>query len=490
MQLALSMAFVSGQISARTMTRFARRIEHDIETIALNRTSVGFAHGADTFGWRFYPRFQTPDNPSNATVLFRDLLIGGPRRDALLRERQLEPGMRECVAIVIMPSFVPCVSIDVSSNWFRLTNPKCKEFDLTETMRISRKVKAIQQCMLQVNDQHCYRDCDAAMLMRRLDQLSARLPLQNQLVQVPYENTLGGFGMFSNGVTDLAPDLIGWYGAPGIDPSRSTSLFLVGDNFSVHQTRVIAGGLVLNSVDPVGAIPDEVRILATPTGPVGSTWSGEPPVALQTLPTNVGKQVELLSRQIVRATIPPGSKVEGGFVSVHVATPYGVTHHLRVPAVLSAKSSESGKAGGYSLSQAKLSMEYRISVMKRIELNKIVSKPIVIDWSSSTGAALSPIEVELAFKTGKGASIPEDKPVKVKAVPGKAGTFVIAGNDLDNLAKQIVLVMNADAEYSSDSPAPNAIDAEVKIGPDGQMGFTVQPVEISDRLSIEFIRVP
>src|SRR5439155_996688 len=70
MQLAMSLAFVSGQLSAKSMTRFARRIEMEVETIALNSTQVGFSHGNETFGWRFYPRFQTPDIESNATVFF------------------------------------------------------------------------------------------------------------------------------------------------------------------------------------------------------------------------------------------------------------------------------------------------------------------------------------------------------------------------------------------------------------------------------------
>ncbi len=61
-------------------------------------------------------------------------------------------------------------------------------------------------------------------------------------VQVPYENTLGGFAMFNTGVTDLAPELLGWYGAPAINLDGSTTIFLIGNHFSVHQTRVIAGG--------------------------------------------------------------------------------------------------------------------------------------------------------------------------------------------------------------------------------------------------------
>lgn len=294
MQLAMSLAFVSGQISARQMTRYARRIEFDLETIDLNNTAVGFSHGNETFGWRFYPRFQTPDIESNLTVLARDLLLGGPGRSALIRQRRLEPGMRECVAVVIMPSFVPYATMHVSSNWFSLTHPKCKELGAADAMKLSRAIKSIQVCSQQVADSDCYRDGDLHRLMQRAKQLEARLPLQNTTVQIPYENTLGGFAMFNNGVTDLAPELTGWYGAPSVRLDAPTTLFLVGNHFSVHQTQVIAGGV---------AVTDK----------------------------------SMLSRQVMKVVIPPGvnltedDKAGRTYVDVHVATPYGVTPHLLIP---------------------------------------------------------------------------------------------------------------------------------------------------------------
>jgi hypothetical protein len=275
------------------MTNYARRIEHDLTTIDLNNTAVGFGHGADTFGWRFYPRFQTPDIESNGTVIFRDLLWGGPSRDALLRQRRLEPGQRECVAIVMMPSFVPFATLEVSSDWFCLTNPKCKSPNLPHVMKLSKRVKAITDCGPQVTDAHCYRDGDMQRLLERGKQLEARLPLQTLSVQIPYENTLGGFAMFNAGITDLAPELTGWYGAAEVNLDRPTTVFFVGDHFSVHQTRVIAGG-------------EEVQAR------------------------------ELLSRQVMKAVIPGGVKTlkteQGNFVDVHLATPYGVTSHLLIPA--------------------------------------------------------------------------------------------------------------------------------------------------------------
>ena len=242
MQLALALGFTNGKIGARSFTRYTRRIEQDIETIALNRTIIGFSHGDNIFGWRFYPRVQTPPIDGNLQAVFRDLLYGGYGPNYYLRRRRLENGIRECVALVIMPSFVPYVDLAVTGNWFRLAHPKCKELDLKDVMRLSRSVQTIQSELTVSCDNGCYRPGDVSLMQQRLEQLAARLPLQQQLVSVPYENTHGGFELLSGGVTVLAPELNGWYGAPGIDPTHDTALFLVGDNFSVHGTRVIVGG--------------------------------------------------------------------------------------------------------------------------------------------------------------------------------------------------------------------------------------------------------
>ena len=248
-QLALSLAFVNGQIGAGSFTRYVRRIEQDIDTIALNRTAVGFSDGDHTFGWRFYPRVQDPPVAGNLQVAFQDLLIGAYGPGYKLRHERLEPGIRECVALVIMPSFIPGVDFDVIGNWFRLAHPKSKALDLKDALRLSRKVRAIQE--LDPGERPWpVSGRGRGPGNQRLEQVSQRLPLQRQQVDVPFENTHGGFEMLSLGVTDLAPELVGWYGAPGIDPCNDTALFLVGDNFSVHQTRVIVGGVMLDPACP------------------------------------------------------------------------------------------------------------------------------------------------------------------------------------------------------------------------------------------------
>ncbi len=256
MQLALSLAFTSGQIGASNFTRYVRRIEEDIQTIALNRTMIGFSHGDNTFGWRFYPRVQTPPIEGNLQTFFIELLWGARRPGYELRRRRLENGIRECVALVIMPSFVPYVDLEFTGNWFRLADPKCKTLDLKDAMRLSRSIKTIKDRTHLIRDEHCYRPGDAAMMVRRLDQLSERLPLQAQVLSMPFENTHGGFELLSTGVTNLGPELSGWYGAPGINPNEQTTLFLVGDNFSVNQTRVVVGGRMVDS-SCIVKCPDE-----------------------------------------------------------------------------------------------------------------------------------------------------------------------------------------------------------------------------------------
>lgn len=360
MQLAMSLAFVSGNLSAKNLTRYARRLETQMEAIQLNNTIVGFSHGNDTFGWRFYPRFQTPDTQGNMTVFFRDLLLGDQSKDTLLRQRRLEPGQRECSAIVVMPSFVPYCTLDVSSSWFKLTDPKCRDMKCVDAVKLSARVKAIETCADRVLDADCYRDGELERLKKKAKQLEARLPLQDTMVQVPYENTLGGFAMFNTGITDLAPELYGWYGGPGINTNDTTTIFLIGNHFNVMSTRVVAGGLAIDPTSVVMlsrqvmqvTIPKGALMIERDTGTFARTPENPQP---QTTTTKIDLDGKLDLNKIVSATASvngtidvttpaPAAKPQELFVNVHVATPYGVTSHLLVPA-LGPKGLQAGASG-------------------------------------------------------------------------------------------------------------------------------------------------
>lgn len=364
-QLALAIAFTNGQIGVNTLTKYNRKLEADYETIALNRTQVGFSHGENVFGWRFYPRFQTPDTESNLKVLVRDQLIGGPSTNALLHQRRLEPGPRECVAIVVMPSFVPYVEIDSVSNWFGLANPKHKVLDHTQAVRLSKTVRTLQNCECKVTDADCYRDGELHRLEQRVKQLANRLPMQSQTVPVPILNTLGGFEMFSNGATDLAPELYGWYGAPGVSAKQETTLFLVGDHFSPLRSQVIVGN----------------RPVAT----------------------------KMLSRQVMQVTVPKGVLgVEGGdrkgvFAQTHIATPYGVTRELLIPIVDREPTTPSpDPKPGYSIGGGKIVVTYQACTTKDGKLDPQVqavkAEKLDFTWFDPTGAAPKDLFVRFEFE--------------------------------------------------------------------------------------------
>lgn len=309
-QLTLSVALASGQINAQEYPQYARGLETELDTIALNRTVVGFSHGTDTFGWRFQPRIQTPPTPSNAKVFFNELLIGGPSRDSGMRTSMLEAGTRECVAVVLMPSILNQVDVDFRSSWYRLDKPHSRRFDLEDSVSLGQEVVKLQdRCQKCFKDESKYRKGDLWRLEKAVNQLEKQLPLQNSIVHVPTENTLGGTQLFEAGQTSLGPELHGYYGQPGVHKESdedgeelSTTLYLVGRNFSVTGTSVVAAG---HSLTTEGTTP----------------------------------AVQIISRNVLQVTIPAvhADKIKssnvskGGVIDLHVATPYGVSHHLEIP---------------------------------------------------------------------------------------------------------------------------------------------------------------
>ena len=106
LQLALAFSFATGKINFSQLNQYNRKIEQDAETIVLNRTVTSFSHGGETFGWRFYPRYQNvPSEATNLNVIGNMLLRGGPGRNYQINNSKLEAGQRELTAVIIMPSF-------------------------------------------------------------------------------------------------------------------------------------------------------------------------------------------------------------------------------------------------------------------------------------------------------------------------------------------------------------------------------------------------
>ena len=215
MQLALAFSFSTGRMNFSQFNRFRRQLAYEASTIALNRTVTGFSMGDSTFGWRMAPRYQTPpEEGSNLKVIANLLLRGGPRPDYQVRKSKLEAGQRELAAAIIMPSFLTRVRFEVVGNWYRLSDPDevtPKSNHLLEQSRRMHELKAALTC---VCDADRYPPEALARFQTKIEQLEAMLPLQTQVVNVPYENRLGGFDLFTPGASSLVPQLAGYQGRP------------------------------------------------------------------------------------------------------------------------------------------------------------------------------------------------------------------------------------------------------------------------------------
>ena len=363
LQLALAVGLASGNLSARNYNQFARQLDLEAETIALNRTVVGFSHGRDTFGWRFYPRFQTPDTESNLKVAMRTL-VGAENRDTRLRQRRMEPGRREVTALVLMPSFVPAADLDFRSSWFELTDPDDRRGKLKFAVRHGREVTTLRRQAAHCISACGYRAEDLRLVHRSIDQLERRLPLQTARIQLPYESSLGGFELLTSSTSALAPELKGFYGAPGCTLAREssdkplqvqkTTIYVVGGGFSVHETRVIAGNYDVTDAEKTKIISREVFQVEIPEG--------------AHVVTQTEAYVDAAGKRQTRTR---------QYVDVHLATPYGVSNHLLVPVVSSLDAIANQAVQTATVTQA-------ADAAAKIVLASLESqKPLAFGWSDT-----------------------------------------------------------------------------------------------------------
>lgn len=389
-QLAAAIAASRGIISLQKLTRFVRRMELDVATVAVNRTMIGFSHGNDTFGWRFQPRIQPPpSNESNLKVIARDLIIGGPSRENQLKHTKLEPGIRECSAVVLMPSFVPYVTFDTKADWYRVDNPDCciyraskrlplhaRVMNTEDSVELSREITDLrslsQQC---VKDEQRYREGEVYRLMRAVDQLDRSLPMQTVRVQFPFDGDLSPVDLFERGQFRIRPRLEGWFGQPGIlfdtrpnafaktisdlrgkvaslQDAYNKSVLADGADISAKATAVTAAQTALTAAL---ADPRSAGLQSTNLFLVGKHLSL---LNMRIIAggIDVTDSATMVSRNVCQVTIPtsvatvtetnpdpadPTKKKSSPVVDVHIATPNGVTSRLVVPAIQVAASTAS-----------------------------------------------------------------------------------------------------------------------------------------------------
>ena len=199
--------------------------------------------------------------------------------------------------------------MEVSSNWFKLTDPEHLIFHTKRMLERGREVQELRRAIVDACSLEQYRVADLNVLQAKLSQLEAMLPSQSKVIQLPYENTACGFDLYTDGAAALVPELSGYEGIDIITkPAAGTSpfladIFIYGKYIDLLDTKVIVGGSYL---------PQATIATATTGG------------------------FEILSREVVHAQIPLTAQPTVTFdnktyLEVYLATPTGISNRLLVP---------------------------------------------------------------------------------------------------------------------------------------------------------------
>jgi hypothetical protein len=419
-------------------------------TIDLNRTQVGFAHENDTFGWYFYPRVQSPSTDcTNLGAIFHLLCCGGPTRDDELRTRRLEPGIRECEVLVVMPNFVPELKLDITTNWEKLTRPGQSKLGYNEMIDLGARVECVKRRAMNVCDQHRYRPGDYERLVSRVEQLEKMLPLQTYAITVPYQYDLPGSQLFDKGAASLEPDITGYYGLSYIKRGSPTvaQFFLTGHHFHPTRTRVIVGGTEVHSnaqVVQISTAPTTSATMPTTTGSgsgggsvaagtasgssasggsasggsgsggsgsggSGGGASGSGSVQTASATQFAGQstvsggstvqwttqQVEVISRDLLRITVSSISpELSAGPIPVRVATPAGLSNEFEIaPAP-----PDNPPPSAFSLANPVITLPYAVNSTKTaVTVNAVTAASgFGLKWAAPAGATLNGVQVKLS----------------------------------------------------------------------------------------------
>jgi hypothetical protein len=480
LQLAMAFAVANGEMRADQAIKYSRQLSLDMATIALNRTVVAFAHENDTFGWYFHPRVQTPpEEKSNIEALARLLWETGPTRQYDWSHRRLEPGIRECEALVVMPGFVPTVRLEITSNWEKVAKPGRIKLEYEDMIDMGARVQQIKQFAAGVQDQQCYRAGDFQRLLSRVEQLEKMLPMQTYDVRLPFQYDLPGSELFDSGTKHLRPVLTGYYGLDTVSTTEDAEVFLTGRNFHPTQTHVIAAGKEVHLGSKSTAVTTQQS--TTTTEPPKPTTATETPKAdatkvespksqqsTNTAEVSANAEVEVISRELLKVRIKKVStELSGNQVRIRVATPAGVSNELTIPLKKpGGQSTTTPAVFGYTLEKNKWTVKYyweregNVFVPKFSEL--VANQGLDVLWSEPTGSMLKNVKLSFDFKQNillEAAAAP--------AVPAKPRYLLVPPAECQRLAKSLVEQLASLGTFSPEKPLPESIETRaVKVTPE------------------------
>ena len=119
---------------------------------------VGFGAGQSTFGWIFYPRLQASKARDGRLLTDLALLVNGRVPDPTGNDQSIEPGQRECTALIEMPNFIPKIEFVTVADWFRTSEAgEGQKSDLEKASVLGRKLVAATAALDRARHEGNYR---------------------------------------------------------------------------------------------------------------------------------------------------------------------------------------------------------------------------------------------------------------------------------------------------------------------------------------------
>jgi hypothetical protein len=473
LQLALSFAFATGQINFSQLNTFRRQIQQSADTIALNRTITGFMQGNDIFGFRFTPRFQNPPNQrTNLGVIASQLISGGPGPNYQIRKSKLEPGVRELNAVLLIPTFLPVMRMNVSSNWFKLTDPEHLVHPTGKMMERGRRVQELRDAVQVLCNAHDYRAADLRVLQSKMAQLDTMLPMQSLVVQLPFENSAAGFDLFLQGSAALVPVLTGFSGVDVITLPAAPAAGATGGAGATTGMSA-TGGNTATTTSTTSPATFSIQTLATPGAPSATTTytitGGSTAIAdvfvfgkyISLLDTRViaGGRVasfEILSREVIHVQIPPNvipttTEDNQTYIEVYLATPNGMSNSLLIPCKPAATPTPTKVAYDVGGTTPSLDVYYqwlpghdgKATLAPSSDPSK---NAVTITWDSDTGLAPRQIQTQFAGTVNN-----QNVVIELAATASTSGDYTIDGT---SFTSKLLERLQSIAQYPAIPPTP------------------------------------
>ena len=159
------------------------------------------------------------------------LLLNGRFPDPTGKEQSIEPGQRECTALIVMPNFVPKIEFITVANWFRTSEVgDGQKSDLEKSSTLARKLVVAENALNRASIEGQYRPEEYQIALQRLSQIKSMMPTQRLQVSVPYTDDNNDSRIFCSQGGQLRPSLLAWHGRPPAgggridDPHRGQEL--------------------------------------------------------------------------------------------------------------------------------------------------------------------------------------------------------------------------------------------------------------------------